>query len=144
MLEISIKTRHRVPWWHSGLRIQCCHCVAQVTAMVWVWSHPWPGKFHIYGHSRKKKEKRPGTPEDTLQKKQTLKDKSGKYKKDRIDSSFLSPSLSPFLSSFHSININFSPGTVLDTGNSVLGKREFLTLRAWSGDLEYWVKRWRE
>ena len=32
-----LKVKTGVPWWPSGLRIWCCHCVTQIGSLAQVW-----------------------------------------------------------------------------------------------------------
>lgn len=74
---------------------------------------------------------RSGKSEETLRRKQTLKDRASLERHRRAgETAAPSPhSLSPFTPSLHSVKtINCpSPGTVLDTANSATGKTESLT-----------------
>ena len=47
-----------VPWWLSRLRIQCCHCCAQVAAVVMA-SILGPGASICHGHNQKQPKPKP-------------------------------------------------------------------------------------
>ena len=55
--QIQVETSSGVPWWHSRLRIQCCHYGSSGQSCGAV-SIPGPGTSTCCGHGKKKKGKR--------------------------------------------------------------------------------------